>query len=136
MRGYAMQKTSIALYQRRRSFAGLFGAALSLFSIADFGFAAAGLMPHSLSVPVLKVSETDNLHAREMLTANASEKPSDGREGKEAGEQQFPQCTSDQQCPTGSSCWYQMPRGPYAGIRGSIEKPGTCVPDDVIRQIY
>ena len=35
-------------------------------------------------------------------------------------------CTDDQQCSDGFSCWYEIPRGPSAGIRGSIDQPGLC----------
>ncbi len=45
-------------------------------------------------------------------------------------------CTSDSDCPSGSSCWAQVPRGPLPGIRGSKEKPGKCFKDDVLRKVY
>jgi hypothetical protein len=45
-------------------------------------------------------------------------------------------CTSDSDCPSGSSCWHQVPRGPLPGIRGSNEKPGECYGDEAIRKSY
>jgi len=45
-------------------------------------------------------------------------------------------CVSDAGCKTGFSCWYQTPRGPFTGVRGSKENPGKCFSDEVIRQIY
>jgi len=43
-------------------------------------------------------------------------------------------CTSDADCGEGFSCWYQIPRGPSPGIRGSTENPGECWSNDVIYQ--
>jgi len=43
-------------------------------------------------------------------------------------------CTSDANCPDEFSCWYQIPRGPFAGIRGSKETPGRCWSNKVISQ--
>jgi hypothetical protein len=45
-------------------------------------------------------------------------------------------CTSDSECPSGSSCWYQVPRGPVPGIKGSTEKPGRCYRNEAIRKSY
>jgi len=45
-------------------------------------------------------------------------------------------CTADSDCPSGSSCWYQVPRGPLPGVRGSKEKPGKCYKDDVLKRVY
>jgi len=42
------------------------------------------------------------------------------------------QCTSDANCGKGLSCWYQIPRGPSSGIRGSRDTPGWCWSNDVI----
>jgi hypothetical protein len=41
-------------------------------------------------------------------------------------------CTSDADCEEGFSCWYKIPRGPFAGIRGSKENPGWCWNNEVI----
>ncbi len=46
-----------------------------------------------------------------------------------------PECTSDAECGGGFSCWYQIPGGPMAGIRGSKEQPGACWKSEVIEQI-
>src|SRR5712691_6138220 len=43
-------------------------------------------------------------------------------------------CTSNANCPEGFSCWYQIPRGPFAGIRGSKETLGRCWSNKVISQ--
>ncbi len=39
-------------------------------------------------------------------------------------------------CGEGFSCWYELPRGPKAGIPGSKEKPGVCWSNKVIESIY
>ncbi len=44
-------------------------------------------------------------------------------------------CTSDSQCQEGFSCWYQIPAGPSAGIKGSIDNPGNCVDNKTIELI-
>jgi len=45
-------------------------------------------------------------------------------------------CTSDSDCPTGFSCWHELPRGPLPGIPGSKEKQGKCYKDDIVRKIF
>ncbi len=47
----------------------------------------------------------------------------------------LPKCTSAAECEMGFSCWYQIPRGPMAGIRGSKEQPGTCWKREALEQI-
>ncbi len=44
-------------------------------------------------------------------------------------------CTSDSQCPSGSSCWYHLPAGPSAGEKGSPENPGSCWSDEIVSKI-
>lgn len=45
-------------------------------------------------------------------------------------------CTDDQQCEEGFSCWYKIPRGPSAGIPGSIEQPGQCWDNKIIKSLF
>lgn len=45
-------------------------------------------------------------------------------------------CVSDAGCKAGFSCWYQTPRGPFAGVRGSKENPGKCWDNKTLQQIY
>lgn len=44
-------------------------------------------------------------------------------------------CTSDSECFSGFSCWYQIPKGPAAGVRGSKDNPGQCIEDRVVNQM-
>ncbi|NJD56732.1 MAG: hypothetical protein FIA94_10060 [Nitrospirae bacterium] len=45
-------------------------------------------------------------------------------------------CTANTDCPEGYSCWFQVPRGPFAGVPGSRERPGKCYRDDIMKKIY
>ncbi|MBI2097013.1 MAG: type II secretion system protein [Candidatus Sungbacteria bacterium] len=45
-------------------------------------------------------------------------------------------CASNVECGSGFSCWYQIPRGAFAGIPGSKDKLGNCWSDEVLQQIY
>ena len=45
-------------------------------------------------------------------------------------------CVSDAGCKGGFSCWYQTPRGPFAGVSGSKENPGKCWDNKTLQQIY
>jgi len=45
-------------------------------------------------------------------------------------------CTGDADCEEGFSCWYQIPRGPSAGIPGSGERPGRCWRSEDIKRTY
>jgi Cys-rich repeat protein len=45
-------------------------------------------------------------------------------------------CLTDSDCPTGFSCWYELPKGPLPGTPGSKDKPGKCYRDETIRKIY
>ncbi len=44
-------------------------------------------------------------------------------------------CMSDSECPLNYSCWREIPRGPFAGVKGSAENPGTCWSNEIISQI-
>ncbi len=44
-------------------------------------------------------------------------------------------CISDSECAAGFSCWYQIPKGPAAGVRGSKDNPGQCIEDRVVNQM-
>jgi hypothetical protein len=66
-----------------------------------------------------------------------SERPGEVANQTKNEEKTVPEvCTSDSDCPSGSSCWHQVPRGPLPGIRGSNEEPGKCYRDEVIRKSY
>ncbi len=47
-----------------------------------------------------------------------------------------PKCTSSEECPSDYSCYYELPAGPSAGIKGSKDNPGKCYSNEMISQIY
>jgi hypothetical protein len=69
-------------------------------------------------------------------SAAADALPDMSRELESPPTDQEHSCTDDQQCEEGLSCWYKIPRGPSAGIRGSIEKPGQCWDNEIIKGTF